>query len=160
MSGRRLGWLAMAAVLVVALWVAITGDRPASTPEERARSLAETVACPTCDGESVADSNAVAAQDIRQVINEQIAAGSSDDEIRDMIAARYGEDQLLTPGRSGLAGLVWILPVVALGAGIAGIGYAFYRWRGTTAGPYRASEADAELVERALREQELTGRGD
>ncbi len=65
----------------------------------------------------------------------------------DTLAARYGERILLTPGRSGLVGLVWALPVAALVAALAGVALAFRRWRGR--GVVHATDADRELVERA-----------
>ena len=57
---RLLGWLAMAAVLVAALAIGVADDGGPRTPEERLRNLAETVACPACDGQSVAESDAAA----------------------------------------------------------------------------------------------------
>jgi cytochrome c-type biogenesis protein CcmH/NrfF len=130
---RLIGWLAMAAVLVVALAAGVVDDGGPSTPEERARNLAETVACPACDGQSVA---------------ERIEQGASDDAIRDELVATWGESILLTPDSSGVGGLVWVLPVVALVLALAGVGYVFWRWRRTAA--VHASDADRELVDRAL----------
>ena len=148
MTGRRLGWIALAAVVVEALVVGL-GDRPGpSTPGERAHRLAESIQCPTCDGQSVADSDATASRFIRELIDQRIADGASDDQIRDELADSYGDDILLTPGRSGLAGLVWVLPVAVLVAALGGIALAFRRWRGRVV--VTASSADRELVEQAL----------
>ena len=146
---RLLAWLAMAGVLAVALAVGVSDDGGPSTPEERARHLAETVACPTCDGQSVAESDAAASRGIRTLIAERIDEGASDEAIRDGLVATWGEGVLLTPDSSGFAGLVWIIPVAAFVLALAGVGYVFWRWRGA-AGPARASEADRELVARAL----------
>ena len=142
----------MAAVLVVALAVGVADDGGPSTPEERARHLAETVASPVCDGQSVAESDAAPSRAIRTLIAERIDQGASDDAIRDELVASWGESVLLTPDSTGVAGLVWILPVVALVLALAGVGYVFWRWRGTAA--VHASDDDRELVGRAL------GRGD
>ena len=76
-----------------------------------------------------------------------IAEGASDAQIRDELAAAYGERVLLTPGRSGVSSLVWALPVVVLVVAVAGLAFAFRRWRGDAAG--RASDADRALVARA-----------
>jgi cytochrome c-type biogenesis protein CcmH len=143
-----LGWLAMAAILAVALAVGVADDGGPRTPEQRARHLAETVACPVCDGQSVAESDAAASRGIRTLIDERIEEGASDDAVRDELVATWGESILLTPDGSGLAGLVWILPVVALVLGLAGVAYVFWRWRG--AAPVHATDADRELVGRAL----------
>ena len=138
----------MVAVLAVALAIGVTDDRGPRTPGERAHDLASSVMCPTCAGQSVADSDSSAARGVRTYIDESIAAGASDDEIRDELAARFGERILLTPGRSGLAGLVWVLPVAALVAGLAGVALTFRRWRAR--GTVRASDEDRALVDAAL----------
>jgi cytochrome c-type biogenesis protein CcmH len=149
MSPRRLlGWTAMAAVLVAALAIGITDDGGPPTPDERARNLAETVACPACDGQSVAESDAAASRGIRTLIAERIDQGASDDAIRAELVATWGESILLTPDSTGVAGLVWVLPVVALVLALAGVGYVFWHWRGTAA--IHASNADRDLVDRAL----------
>jgi cytochrome c-type biogenesis protein CcmH/NrfF len=62
--------------------------------------------------------------------------------------ATWGESILLTPDSSGVGGLVWVLPVVALVLALAGVGYVFWRWRGMA--PVHASDADRELVDSAL----------
>ena len=145
---RLFGWMAMAAVLVAALAIGVADDGGPRTPEERARNLAETVAFPACDGQSVAESDAAASRGIRTLIGERIDQGASDDAIRDELVATWGESILLTPDSSGVGGLVWILPVVALVLALAGVGYVFWRWRGMAA--VHASDADRELVDRAL----------
>jgi cytochrome c-type biogenesis protein CcmH len=147
-SRRRAGWLALAAVLVVALAVGVTQDRPPTTPTERAQHLAEQIACPVCDGQSVADSGVSASRGIRQYIDTRIADGASDAEIRDELADDYGDHVILTPDRTGLASLVWTLPVAVLIAALVGVGLAFRRWRGRA--EVRASAADRSLVEREL----------
>jgi cytochrome c-type biogenesis protein CcmH len=147
-GGRRLaGWLAMLAIVVGALLVGVTDDQGPQTDGERTRDLAASVACPTCDGQSVADSDSSAARNVRTFIEQRIADGQTDDQIRDELAARYGESILLTPGRTGLAGLVWVLPVAALVAALAGVALAFRHWRGR--GVVHATEADRALVDKA-----------
>ena len=145
--GRIAGWLALAVVLVGALVFGAVDDGGARSADERARNLAETIACPRCDGQSVADSDSDAAKGIRTVIEQRIADGASDAEIRDELAASYGEGVLLTPGRSGVSSLVWTLPVVAVVVAFSGLVLAFRRWRG--GGAARASAADRALVARA-----------
>jgi cytochrome c-type biogenesis protein CcmH len=144
---RRFGWLTLAAVVVVALVVGVTDDRGPRSPGDRARDLAESIACPQCDGQSVADSDSPASDSIRAFIEERIDAGQSDAQIRDELANAFGENLLLTPGRSGVSSLVWTLPVVALVLAFAGLVLAFRRWRG--GGHVRASDADRELVAHA-----------
>jgi cytochrome c-type biogenesis protein CcmH/NrfF len=147
-TGRRFGWIALAAVVVVALVVGLSGRPGSATPAERAHRLAESIQCPTCSGQSVADSDATASRFIRDLIEQRIADGASDDKIRSELADSYGDSILLTPERSGLVGLVWVLPVAVLVAALGGIALAFRRWRGRAV--VSASDADRELVERAL----------
>ncbi|HZM30975.1 MAG TPA: cytochrome c-type biogenesis protein CcmH [Acidimicrobiales bacterium] len=144
---RTLGWIGLAVVLAVALVVGIGSDPPPRTDADRARALAETIACPQCDGQSVADSDSPAALGVRSVIDERIAEGASDAEIRDELAGAYGERVLLTPGSSGVSSLVWTLPVVALVTAVAGLAFTFRRWR--RGGGARATDADRELVAHA-----------
>jgi cytochrome c-type biogenesis protein CcmH len=144
---RTLGWIGLAVVLAVALVVGVASDPPPRSDADRARALAETIACPQCDGQSVADSDSPAAQGVRSVIDERIAEGASDAEIRDELAAAYGPRVLLTPGRTGVSSLVWTLPVIALVVAVAGLAFTFRRWR--RAGAARATDADRELVAQA-----------
>lgn len=145
--GRLAGWFVLVLVVAGALAYAVIDDGGARSPSDRARDLAAQIACPQCDGQTVADSDSVASKAIRERIDERIAAGASDAQIRDELAAAYGEDVLLTPGRSGVSSLVWTLPVVALVAAFAGLAYAFVRWRGD--GSHRATDADRALVAEA-----------
>ena len=147
---RRWSWFAIVALVLVALVRNGVDDGPARTDEERVRAIASTMKCPVCAGQSVADSDVAAARSIRTEIARRVEGGQSDDQIRDAIAATYGEDLQLTPSASGFAGLVWILPVVALVLAFAGLSATFARWRRST--PATATDADRALVEHALAE--------
>jgi cytochrome c-type biogenesis protein CcmH/NrfF len=148
---RRWSWLAIAALVLVALVRAGTSDAGPVSEGERVHDIAITLKCPTCRSQSVAGSDSPAAKAIRAEISRRIEDGQSADEIRAAIAASYDDVQLI-PGRSGLEGLVWILPVVVLVLALAGLSAAFARWR--RASTVHASDADRELVERALAEHE------
>jgi len=126
---RRWGsWALLLVVVVGALVVGVT-DREPRTEEERIESIASSVRCPTCRGQSVADSDAIAAQNVRREIARRVGEGESADEIRAALVARFGDSITLTPPRSGVAGLVWAIPVVGLVVAIAGLVLAFRRWR-------------------------------
>lgn len=124
---RKLAWLALAAVVAVALVVGVTDREPASA-DERARRIGESVMCPACSGETVGNSQAPVAVNIRRRIQAWVAEGRSDQEIRDALRAAYGDRVIMNPPRSGVAGLVWVLPVAALVAAGAGLVVAFRRW--------------------------------
>ena len=156
---RRWGpWIAVAVVAFSALSVAAFGTRAAPTAQDRVSSLSRTVKCPVCSGESVAESNAPASQEIRRQIAEQVQQGQSDDEIRSFYAAKYGQAVLLTPSASGVNVLVWILPVVALAVGIASLAIVFRRW--SSMPQERATDEDRELVALALHHEEAADEND
>lgn len=150
-SWLRTSYAAMAIVLAVTLAAGVRPDGGPRTPAQRAHAVAETIRCPVCRSQSAAESDTTAAAAVRAEIARRIDAGQSDSQIRDYFAGHYGEDILLTPTASGITGLVWILPVVALVLAIAGLAVAFRRWRTRTGVP--VSDEDREMVERAQRAQ-------
>jgi cytochrome c-type biogenesis protein CcmH len=152
---RWLPWVLLVVVVAGALSVAIFGSRSAPTAQDRVADIAHTIKCPTCSGESVAESNAPASQAIRVDVAERIQSGQTDEQIREYYAGRYGEAILLTPSASGVNALIWLLPVVALAMAIGFLVIVFRRW-GQEATAH-ASEADKALVADALlREHEQT----
>ena len=126
---RRLSWVALGIVALVALVVGTVDEGPARATEDRVQAIAATIRCPQCRSQSAADSDASTAQAVRTEIAERVEAGESADEIRAYFASRYGEQILLTPPADGVGSLVWVLPVAATVAGAAGLAYAFVRWR-------------------------------
>jgi cytochrome c-type biogenesis protein CcmH len=140
-------WLVMAVLLVTALVISAQGDSGPPTTDERVTRIASEVRCPTCRQLSAAESDAPAAEAVRIAIAERVERGESDAAIRAFLVSRYGSDILLKPGHSGIAALVWALPVAAFVCAVAGLAYAFHRWRRTEIEP---TEADRMLVEQAL----------
>ena len=148
-------WVLMGAIVLVAL---VVGTRPDDTPrtnEDRAHALGDTLKCPTCRSQSVADSDAPVSKEIRAEINRRIEAGETDEQIRDYLVGRFGEDVVLTPAATGVTGLVWVLPVVLVVASGAALGFAFRRWRRRS--PVGVTDDDRALVEKARRELEGDG---
>lgn len=107
---RRLSWAGLALVIVIALAFG-SGAGRSRTVDDQVNSIARTIKCPQCSGQSAATSEASSAVAIRRDIARRLGDGQSADDIRDYYGTRY-EDLLLTPSRSGAASLVWILPVV------------------------------------------------
>jgi len=147
---RRIAWLLVAIVALSALVVSTQVEGPPRTNADRVRSLSEDFACPTCDGQSVAESNAVVAQEIRRDISRQVDAGATDEEITQRLIASYDESIDLRPRSSGLVGLVWVLPVAVMVLGLAGLAAVFRRWQSR---PAKAATAQDEELIAALREQ-------
>lgn len=155
---RRVPWLpyvVLGAIALACLLLATTRDPGPATAEDRVNAVAQTIKCPTCQGESVADSSAPTSREIRADIAERLARGETPEEIRAFYADSYGSAILLTPSGRGVTALVWVLPVVALAAAVAGLVWAFRRWR--LASTSRPSDDDRALVERARAEHVAKG---
>ncbi len=107
------------ALLLLALTVVAVGllTQPRSAPD-RAYSLEQRLRCPVCKSVSVADSPSQTATAMRQDVAQQIAQGRSDEQILDFFRARYGDWVVLAPPFAGTTLLVWLLPPVALLAGL------------------------------------------
>jgi cytochrome c-type biogenesis protein CcmH len=86
--------------------------------EARARALTQELRCVVCQNQSVDDSDAPLAHDVRVLVRERIKAGDTDDEARAFIVARYGKYVLLRPPLEGDTLILWFAPfaVAALGA--------------------------------------------
>ncbi len=127
-------WLAVVAAIVLLLVVVAVGRQamstaaPAATPEARAHAIGERLACPICEGLSVADSPSALAQQMRAEITDQITAGRSDAQIQQFFVARYGPAILLTPPKQGFTLLAWWAPILFIVCSAVGICLAAYRW--------------------------------
>jgi cytochrome c-type biogenesis protein CcmH len=122
---RTVLWLIVpalaAVVIIVGLWPT---DQATPDPEARAYNLAIRLKCPICAGESLAGSQTDLAKNLRARIDEEIALGSTDDEIIAIFVANYGEQVLLDPPRSGWGIVLWVVPLgiaVAGGVGVYGL---------------------------------------
>ena len=146
---RWFSWVAMAALLVVALAIGVTEDRAPRTEADRVNAIAAGIRCPTCAGLSAAESDAKAAQAVREQIRERLRAGQSEEEIEAYFVRSFGRSILLTPEAGGVAGLVWVLPVAVGVLAVGGLA-ATYARRRRDRGSAAPSAADRALVERAL----------
>ncbi|QPF88091.1 cytochrome c-type biogenesis protein CcmH [Bradyrhizobium genosp. L] len=91
--------------------------------EARARELSKELRCMVCQNQSIDDSEAPLARDLRLLVRERIAAGDSDRQVIDFLVARYGEFVLLKPRLNEHTLLLWLTPPFALLAG----GFALWR---------------------------------
>ncbi len=145
---RWLPWAVLLGALVAALAIGATRTNGARTPEERVRHITSQLRCPVCQGETVADSNALISQDIRALVQQRVQAGQSDAAILSYVVHQYPGTQLDPPAR-GIGLIVWALPVIAVAATLAGLALAFRRWRSRSG--VAVTDADRQLVEEALR---------
>jgi len=118
-------------------------DTPLADPalEARARKLMADVRCVVCQAQSIAESDAGIAADMRRLIRGEIAAGKSDDEIRRYLADRYGDFVLFKPPFKAATWLLWAGPFLLLGLG-AVVMVMFFRQR---ASPQTQTLAQAGL---------------
>src|SRR5262245_2459013 len=129
---------------------AVLPDEVMSDPakETRARNLSRELRCMVCQNQSIDDSEAPLARDLRLLVRERIAAGDSDNQVINFLVARYGEFVLLKPRFERQTLLLWLIPPVALiGGGLALWLYARRRPDQETAEPAAlTSEEEARLA--------------
>jgi cytochrome c-type biogenesis protein CcmH len=101
---------------------------PDPVKEARARDLSRELRCMVCQNQSIDDSDAPLARDLRLLVRERIAAGDSNSQVMDFLVARYGEFVLLKPRFNPHTLLLWLLPPLALAGGGAAL-WAFSRRR-------------------------------
>ena len=90
---------------------------PDPAQERSAKELMETLRCLVCQGQSIADSDADMAADMRALVRERIARGEKPALIRDWLVSRYGDYVTYDPPLSGLTWPLWLAPIVLLGIG-------------------------------------------
>src|SRR3989441_7691804 len=97
--------------------------------ETRARTLSKELRCMVCQNQSIDDSDAPLARDLRVLVRERLQAGDSDREVTDFLVARYGEFVLLKPRFSAHTALLWLGPAGILLIGLLAIFLAARRYR-------------------------------
>src|SRR5277367_5885666 len=112
--------------------------------EARARALSAELRCLVCQNESIDDSEAPLARDIRILIRERIGKGESNDAVRAYLVSRYGDFILLKPPFKPETLLLWLSPVLTLGLGVSAALYARRRAPLTT--PSLSDEEEARLA--------------
>lgn len=109
--------------------------------EARAQAIHESLRCVVCQNESIAESDAMLAADLRQVVRERIAAGDTDQQVQAFMVARYGDFVLLKPPFETTTWLLWLGPFAAVLIGAAAVAaYLRGRRRSPEAEPLSASE--------------------
>lgn len=114
--------------------------------EARAREISKGLRCLVCRNESIDDSNAALAKDLRLLVREQISAGKTDEQVVNFIVERYGEYVLLRPRFSGMTALLWLAPLGFLGLGLAAASIYLRRRSSELAPPPLSAEEEARLA--------------
>ena len=118
----RAALIAAAVTLSSGAAVAVQPDEVLRDPaqEQRARELSRELRCMVCQNQSIDDSEAPLARDLRLLVRERIVAGDSNTQVMDFLVARYGEFVLLKPRLDSHTLLLWSLaPLLLIGGGIA-----------------------------------------
>ncbi|HID67820.1 MAG TPA: cytochrome c-type biogenesis protein CcmH [Roseibacterium sp.] len=140
-------WLALIFSLVLSLPAyGVQPDEVLDNPalEERARDISTELRCLVCRNESIDESNADLARDLRLLVRERLVAGDTDDETVAYIVARYGEYVLLRPTFNGSTIALWLAGPLLLLAGL-GLSMTYIRARSTAAAPAEvALDADEQ----------------
>src|SRR5437762_10861791 len=112
--------------------------------EGRARAISHELRCMVCQNQSIDDSEAPLARDLRLLVRERLKAGDSDDQVVDYMVARYGEFVLLRPRMSWHTAILWGAPLAILIAGLFAIGYSVLRRSGEPTAPDATALSEAE----------------
>jgi cytochrome c-type biogenesis protein CcmH len=132
--------------------LAIGPDEMLADPalEARARSISKELRCLVCQSESIDESEAELAKDLRRIVRERLQAGDSDQAVVGYVTARYGDFVLMTPPVKPSTLPLWLAPVLVLGLGGSIIAVAFLRRRTKAETPLSAVEeaALAQALER------------
>jgi cytochrome c-type biogenesis protein CcmH len=142
----RLPFAALAAAMFLATPVhAVQPDEILKDPalEGRARGISAGLRCLVCQNQSIDDSDAPLAKDLRVLVRERLKAGDSDGDVRDFVVQRYGEFVLLRPVFGAHTLFLWLTPVLVLALGGLGL-YGALRRRPAPSAPLDERE-QAEL---------------
>lgn len=147
---------AMVAMTILMLLAATGGARAVSDPREmlanpvlehRAEALGEQLRCLVCQNESIEQSDADLAKDLRRIIRQHIAAGESDQQVMQWMVARYGEFVRLSPPLNAMTLVLWGAPAIAVAIGA---GAAFAARRRATVPPPPLSPAERQNLDALL----------
>ena len=144
-------WLWLVLLLLATPVAAVQPDEILGDPvlEARARAISAGLRCPVCRNESIDESNAPVARDLRLMVRERLLAGDSDAQVVDAVVARFGEFILLQPDATGANLILWLAPAAMLLLGV-GVGLAAQRRR--IAADPDLSEAEQARLQEILRD--------
>jgi cytochrome c-type biogenesis protein CcmH len=141
--------LAMAALSVAAPALAVQPDEILTDPalETRARAISAGLRCLVCQNQSIDDSDAPLARDLRLLVRERLSAGDSDGKVLDFLVERYGEFVLLKPRIAWHNALLWGAPLLVLVIGFAAMMAASRRRAAATSSARLAPDEERRLGE-------------
>lgn len=146
--------LIVVAALLAAPVLAVQPDEVLSDPalESRAREISAELRCLVCQNQSIDDSEAELARDLRLLVRERLVEGDSNDEVFDYVVARYGEFVLLRPVLAPHTIVLWIAAPVLLLIGIITLFFAARRRKAMPAETTTLSEDEQKALDRLMKE--------
>jgi cytochrome c-type biogenesis protein CcmH len=158
-----MSWMLRSFLVVVALLCAtplravqVDEILPDPALEARARAISHELRCMVCQNQSIDDSEAPLARDLRLLVRERLKAGDSDGQVLDFMVARYGEFVLLKPRMSWHTAILWATPLAILVAGFLAFGLWLLRRPARTALAEVATLSETERLKlSALRKSEM-----
>ena len=159
---RALGGAVMLALITLSSFTAyaVLPDEmlPDRNLESRARALSRSLRCMVCQNQSIDDSEAPLARDLRILVRERLKQGDSDTQVLDYLTTRYGEFVLLKPPLAWHTALLWFSPLGLLIIGAIGLGVAIRRRRGAVEPPDpHLTPAEEARLARVLRPSDSAG---
>jgi cytochrome c-type biogenesis protein CcmH len=141
-------------LLAVGLSKAVTPDEILDDPalEQRARDISAGLRCLVCQNQSIDDSDAELAKDLRVLVRQRLVEGDSDVEVIDYIVSRYGEFVLLKPRFSMQTLLLWAMPLMVL---VIGAAYILIGRQGNRTAPTVLSSEEQDELNKVLRTRDL-----
>ena len=130
---------------------------PDAQLEARARAISHDLRCMVCQNQSIDDSEAPLARDLRLLVRERLKAGDSDTQVVDYMVARYGEFVLLRPRMSWHTAILWGAPLTILIIGLFGIGFSVLRRSDAPGLPEVAALTESERRKLDAIESQLDG---
>ncbi|WP_137700856.1 cytochrome c-type biogenesis protein [Marimonas lutisalis] len=119
--------------------------------EARAREISKDLRCLVCRNESIDDSNADLARDLRLLVRERLVAGDSNEEVKTFLVDRYGEYVLLNPRMGGSNWILWGAgPAMLILGGVGGIAYLRRRSRAAAPGEAALSEDESKRLDEIM----------
>lgn len=121
--------------------------------EAKARQIMKGIRCLVCQNQSIEDSNADLARDLRQIVRERVAAGEGEAEVQAFLQARYGDWILLKPPLRRQTVLLWFGPFLFLLLGAIGLILVSRKRRQASAGPERLSQEEQKYLDEIIGEE-------
>jgi cytochrome c-type biogenesis protein CcmH len=132
-KGKNLVFGVIGALALVVIVVGLAqGDSTAPTDAERVDTLAASIRCPFCNGESLAESQSSVAGEYRVIIAQRVGDGATDDDVIDEFAANFGDSYILDTSTSRWSLALWLVPVLAIVAGASVVAWMYRSGRQRT----------------------------